>query len=66
MNHRPAAGPCHPDHRNDQHTQGDDPVRFASVAVLAEGGYAIVRRDTSTRQHDITASNPPGRMALLR
>lgn len=29
----------------------DDPAWFASVAVLDEGGYEIVRRDTTHREH---------------
>jgi len=32
----------------------DDPVWFASVGVLETGGYEIVRRDTSRREHDVT------------
>ena len=32
----------------------DDPVRFASVAVLDEGGYEIVRRDASRKEHEVT------------
>ncbi|PBC92903.1 hypothetical protein BX281_0631 [Streptomyces sp. Ag82_O1-15] len=34
----------------------DDPVWFASVAVLDEGGYEIVRRDTSRNEHEVTTS----------
>jgi hypothetical protein len=34
----------------------DDPVWFASVAVLDEGGYEIVRRDTSRNEHEITTA----------
>lgn len=30
----------------------DDPVWFASVAVLDEGGYKIVRRDTTRNEHE--------------
>jgi hypothetical protein len=41
----------------------DDPVRFASVAALAECGYEIVRRDTSTRQRDITVETSIDRIA---
>ncbi|MGW9437021.1 hypothetical protein [Streptomyces sp. NPDC055607] len=31
----------------------DDPAWFASVTVLDEGCYEIVRRDTSRREHDV-------------
>ncbi|MGW0815857.1 hypothetical protein ACWD00_21765 [Streptomyces viridiviolaceus] len=34
----------------------DDPVRFASVAVLDEGGFEIVRRDTTRNEHDVTTA----------
>ncbi|WP_329425335.1 hypothetical protein [Streptomyces sp. NBC_01268] len=34
----------------------DDPVWFASVAVLDEGGYEIVRRDTSRDEHEVTTA----------
>ncbi|MCX4997981.1 hypothetical protein [Streptomyces longwoodensis] len=34
----------------------DDPVWFASVAVLDEGGYEIVRRDTSRNEHEVTTA----------
>lgn len=30
---------------------------FASVAVLDEGGYEIVRRDTTRKEHDITTAS---------
>lgn len=32
----------------------DGPVWFASVAVLEEGGYEIVRRDTLSDEHEVT------------
>ncbi|ALO99098.1 hypothetical protein SHL15_8131 [Streptomyces hygroscopicus subsp. limoneus] len=32
----------------------DDPVWFASVAVLDEGSYEIVRRDTARNEHEVT------------
>ncbi|CAL9365760.1 hypothetical protein SUDANB6_00757 [Streptomyces sp. enrichment culture] len=32
----------------------DDPVWFASVAVLDDGGYEIVRRDTTRNEHEVT------------
>ena len=35
----------------------DDPVWFASVAVLDEGGYEIVRRDSSRREHEVTTAS---------
>ncbi|GAA2932599.1 hypothetical protein [Streptomyces enissocaesilis] len=31
----------------------NDPAWFASVAVLDEGGYEIVRRDTTRREHEV-------------
>lgn len=31
----------------------DDPAWFASVAVLGNGGYEIVRRDTTRHEHDV-------------
>ncbi|MFE6713925.1 hypothetical protein [Streptomyces sp. NPDC057695] len=31
----------------------DDPGWFTSVAVLDEGGYEVVRRDTTRREHDV-------------
>ncbi len=34
----------------------DDPVWFASVAVLDEGGYEIVRRDTTRNEHTVTTA----------
>ncbi|MFF7274892.1 hypothetical protein [Streptomyces griseorubiginosus] len=34
----------------------DDPVWFASVAVLEEGGYEIVLRDSSRREHEVTTA----------
>jgi hypothetical protein len=34
----------------------DEPVWFASVAVLDEGGYEIVRRDTTRNEHEITTA----------
>jgi hypothetical protein len=43
-----------------QHLRGHParrgPVRFASVAVLEEGGYKIVRRDTTRKEHQVTTS----------
>ncbi|MFE5896911.1 hypothetical protein ACFQ67_05735 [Streptomyces sp. NPDC056488] len=34
----------------------DDPVWFASVAILDEGGYEIVRRDTIRNEHEVTTA----------
>ncbi|MFI1170107.1 hypothetical protein [Streptomyces melanogenes] len=42
---------------------GEDPVWFASVAVLDEGGYEVVRRDASRREHEVTTSTGIGDMA---
>ena len=41
----------------------DDPVWFASVAVLDEGGYEIVRRDTTRREHQVDTDTSIGRIA---
>lgn len=32
----------------------DDPAWYASIATLDEGGYEIVRRDTTRREHDVS------------
>ncbi|MFG3012264.1 hypothetical protein ACGFZB_17750 [Streptomyces cinerochromogenes] len=34
----------------------DDPAWFASVAVLDEGGYEIVRRDITRNEHEVTTA----------
>jgi hypothetical protein len=34
----------------------DDPVWFASVALLDEGGYEIVRSDNTRNEHEVTTS----------
>ncbi len=34
----------------------EDPEWFASVAVLDEGGYEIVRRDASRDEHEVTTA----------
>ncbi|MFE5480983.1 hypothetical protein [Streptomyces sp. NPDC056527] len=41
----------------------DDPAWFASVAVLDDGGYEIVRRDTTRREHDVTVETSTDRIA---
>nr|WSW43240.1 hypothetical protein OG296_08945 [Streptomyces sp. NBC_01001] len=41
----------------------DYPVWFASVAVLDEGRYEIVRRDSSRREHDVTVETSIDRIA---
>jgi hypothetical protein len=41
----------------------DDPAWFASVAVFDEGGYEIVRRDTTRREHHVTTENSIDRIA---
>ncbi|WP_331750018.1 hypothetical protein OG529_36250 (plasmid) [Streptomyces longwoodensis] len=41
----------------------DDPVWFASVAVLDEGGYEIVRRDASRNEHEVTTATSPNDIA---
>ncbi|MFC9409409.1 hypothetical protein ACFRAA_32505 [[Kitasatospora] papulosa] len=35
----------------------EDPAWFASVAVLDEGGYEIVRRDTTRDEHEVTTTS---------
>ncbi|AGK76784.1 hypothetical protein AB0407_12550 [Streptomyces microflavus] len=34
----------------------NDPVWFSSVAVLDDGGYEIVRRDTTRNEREVTTS----------
>jgi hypothetical protein len=34
----------------------DDPVWFASVAVLDDDGYEIVRRDAARNEHEVTTA----------
>lgn len=41
----------------------DEPVWFASVAVLEDGGYEVVRRDTSGREHDVRVEASLSRIA---
>ncbi|MFJ4839315.1 hypothetical protein [Streptomyces sp. NPDC088746] len=41
----------------------DDPVWFASVAVLDEGGYEVVRHDTTRREHDVLTETSIARIA---
>ncbi|MGW0765387.1 hypothetical protein [Streptomyces sp. NPDC002676] len=41
----------------------DDPAWFASVAVLDEGGYEIVRRDTTCREHEVITQTDIGHIA---
>ncbi|MGW6413454.1 hypothetical protein ACWF95_41565, partial [Streptomyces vinaceus] len=41
----------------------DDPAWFASVAVLDEGGYEVVRRDTTRHEHDVTIETSTNRIA---
>jgi hypothetical protein len=41
----------------------DDPAWFASVAVLDEGGYEVVLRDASRREHEVTTSTSIGDIA---
>ncbi|MFF4234223.1 hypothetical protein [Streptomyces sp. NPDC001820] len=41
----------------------DDPAWFASVAVLDEGGYEVVRRDTTRREHEVTTETSIDRIA---
>jgi hypothetical protein len=41
----------------------DDPVWFASVAVCDEGGYEIVLRDSTRREHKVTIETDIGAIA---
>ncbi|MEU9530427.1 hypothetical protein AB0D58_34335 [Streptomyces sp. NPDC048210] len=41
----------------------DDPAWFTSVAVLDEGGYEAVRRDTTRREHDVVTETSIDRIA---
>lgn len=41
----------------------DVPAWFASVTVLDEGGYEVVRRDTTRREHNVTIETRTDRMA---
>ncbi|MEV6400872.1 hypothetical protein AB0M39_39875 [Streptomyces sp. NPDC051907] len=41
----------------------DDPAWFTSVAVLEEGGYEVVRRDITRREHDVATETGIGRIA---
>ncbi|MEV7061181.1 hypothetical protein ACIQ9K_35410 [Streptomyces microflavus] len=41
----------------------DDPVWFTSVAVLEEGGYEVVRRDNTRREHDVVSETSIDRIA---
>nr|WP_177240157.1 hypothetical protein [Streptomyces monashensis] len=41
----------------------DEPAWFASVAVLDEGGYEVVRRDTNRREHEVSIETAIGRIA---
>ncbi|GAA2775941.1 hypothetical protein [Kitasatospora cinereorecta] len=41
----------------------DEPAWFASVAVLDEGGYEVVRRDTHRHEHDVSVEATIGRIA---
>lgn len=41
----------------------DEPVWFASVAVLEDGGYEVVRRDASRREHEVRVEASLSRIA---
>ncbi|MFJ5221254.1 hypothetical protein ACIP98_42545 [Streptomyces sp. NPDC088354] len=41
----------------------DDPAWFASVAVLDAGGYEIVHRDATRREHDVSVETSTDRIA---
>ncbi|MFI6090744.1 hypothetical protein [Streptomyces sp. NPDC051218] len=42
----------------------DDPAWFASVAVLEEGGYEIVRSDSARYEHQVHTETDISRIAL--
>ncbi|MEV0521936.1 hypothetical protein AB0I66_00795 [Streptomyces sp. NPDC050439] len=42
----------------------DGPAWFASVAVLEEGGYEIVRSDSARREHKVHTETDISRIAL--
>ncbi|MET9498139.1 hypothetical protein [Streptomyces sp. NPDC006552] len=42
----------------------DDPTWFASVAVLEEGGYEIVCRDSARHEHKVHTESDISRIAL--
>jgi uncharacterized lipoprotein len=41
----------------------DDTAWFAAVAVLDEGGYEIVRRDTTRNEHEVTTATSTSNIA---
>ncbi|MFE7453332.1 hypothetical protein [Streptomyces griseus] len=41
-----------------------DPVWSASVTYLDEGGYEVVRRDSTRREHEVVTETSIGRIAL--
>lgn len=41
----------------------DDPAWFTSVAVLDEGGYEVVCRDTTRHEHDVVTETSIDRIA---
>ncbi|MYT76860.1 hypothetical protein YW3DRAFT_00153 [Streptomyces sp. MnatMP-M77] len=41
-----------------------DPVWSASVTALDEGGYEVVRRDSTRREHEVVTETGIGRIAL--
>ncbi|MEU3566807.1 hypothetical protein AB0E96_00025 [Kitasatospora sp. NPDC036755] len=41
----------------------EDPSWFASVAVLEEGGYEVVRRDSTRDEHEVTTDTSINRIA---
>ena len=41
----------------------DDPLWFTAVAVLDEGGYEVVRRDTTLPEHEVSTETSIGRIA---
>ncbi|EHM26128.1 MULTISPECIES: hypothetical protein [Streptomyces] len=42
----------------------DDPAWSTSVTVLDDGGYEVVRRDTTRNEHEVVTETSIGRIAL--
>ncbi|WP_406148806.1 hypothetical protein [Streptomyces anulatus] len=42
----------------------EDPAWWATVTLLGKGGYKVVRRDTTRREHEVVTETSIGRIAL--
>ena len=56
-------GSNHTFRRHPARRKTTDPAWFTSVAVLDEGGYEVVRRDTTRREHDVVTETSIDRIA---